>query len=76
LRTTAFVEFKVFTEGHRKALPFRVYPQDGHRFTPNGIETTAASYMSSLQDQFPLKRFKAIRTGFNRFNIVHEVGNA
>lgn len=70
------MEFKVFTEGHRDSETFRVYPDAGKKFTQHGIELQKETLLSGLMDQFPGRRFTAIPVAFNKFNIVHEVGEA
>jgi hypothetical protein len=75
MRSAGFVEFKIFMDGHRDFTKVRLKPQAG-RFTKLDIEAAKEKVMNGLMEQFPLRKFTAIPTAFNRFNIVHEVGEA
>jgi hypothetical protein len=76
MKTTRFVDFKVFTDGHKDSVTFRVVGEDGKRFNKSQVAEATRAYVHQLESKFPLRRFKAIPISLSKVNIVHEVGNA
>lgn len=71
-----FVDFKVFTEGHRTAVKERFHAPAGTKWTDEGVESLSRQFVSAITSAHPLKRFRAIRVSPTQVNVVHEVGEA
>jgi hypothetical protein len=76
MKSSRFVELKIYAEGHKKFQKYRIYAPNNQRFTSHGAMMAMSEYVNELQGAVPDKILKVIPVAFNKFNVVHEVGNA
>lgn len=76
MKTSSYVEVKVFDETRRKHETFRFRCPRGQRYDKGGAMQEMSAFVSDLQERVPGKIFRVVATDFNKFNVVHEVGNA
>lgn len=76
MKAARYIDIKVFNEGHKTARHFRLDAGKGLGYTESGAKVAVSNFVKELQARVPHIPLKIVPLAFNKFNIVHEVGNA